>query len=188
MFRLNEKNLPDGFTIIESLVAITILIVGVLGPMTAATRGITDGYYAGNQLVATYLAQEGVELVVAKYRNNLDLSNDWLLGLGNCETANGCNFIDAFNPFSSVALCQSSNNFADCQMRYNSATGFYEKYDSISSDQEGLIVTRLIKLTKTTDAGSPPYDKELKIEVTINWQDKLQPRNLTLVDYLYNTI
>ena len=65
-----------GFTIIEALVAITILLIGVLGPMAAATRGITDGLYAGNELVATYLAQEGIELVLAKVKFNLENGGD----------------------------------------------------------------------------------------------------------------
>ena len=47
-----------GFTLIEALVAITILLLGVLGPLSAATRGITDGLVAKNKIVALGLAQE----------------------------------------------------------------------------------------------------------------------------------
>src|SRR3989344_6317076 len=90
----------QGFTIIESLVAITILIIGVLGPMTAATRGITDGYYAQNQLIATHLAQEGLELLSTQIENNNNIrdadndgdndNDDFLVNLGPCIDPNRC--------------------------------------------------------------------------------------------------
>lgn len=193
IIRRSSKKISDGFTLVEALVAITILIIGVLGPMTAATRGITDGLYAQNQLMATYLAQEGVELVVAKVRNNIDKynpgdPNSWLNDLGTCSDSNiDCNIFDVFGELTTGSFVSCFGVSTNCEMRYNRDTGFYEKHNLASQNQGGLVFARQISLVKTTGV-SPPSDEEIKIKVTISWKDKLTDRSLTLVDYLYKRI
>ncbi len=63
-----------GFTLIESLVAVTILTFAVIGPMVTASRVIVASQIARDQLVASYLAQEGVEYV-RSVRDNEYLAN-----------------------------------------------------------------------------------------------------------------
>lgn len=67
---MKTNDMKKGFTLIETLVAITILIVGVLGPLTIAVRGISDGFFARNQIAANYLAQEAVEVIFNKRQTN----------------------------------------------------------------------------------------------------------------------
>lgn len=50
-----------GFTLIETLVAITILLIALAGPLTIAAKGLSTAYYARDQITAFYLAQEGIE-------------------------------------------------------------------------------------------------------------------------------
>ncbi len=52
-----------GFTLIETLVAIAILTLSVAGPLYTANRAIVAAETSRDQLVASYLAQEGVEYV-----------------------------------------------------------------------------------------------------------------------------
>lgn len=49
---------------IEMLVAVTILLIGVLGPLNMAVRGISDGLFVKNQITANYLAQEGLDELI----------------------------------------------------------------------------------------------------------------------------
>lgn len=58
-----------GFTLIETFVAITILMIVVLGPMSLLSNALRDARIIGNEITAAYLAQEGVELII-NYRNN----------------------------------------------------------------------------------------------------------------------
>ena len=58
------KNSPQkAFTLIETMIAITILTLSIVGPMVTADRSIVAAETARDQLSASYLAQEGIEYV-----------------------------------------------------------------------------------------------------------------------------
>ncbi len=75
MANLNKRqsrphlNQSVGFTLIETFVAITVLVIAVLGPMTLLSKALQNSRYIKDEIVATYLAQEGVELMINN-RNN----------------------------------------------------------------------------------------------------------------------
>lgn len=48
---------------VETLVAISILLIVIIGPMTIAQKGIQNAYFARDQLTAVFLAQEAIEAV-----------------------------------------------------------------------------------------------------------------------------
>lgn len=58
-----SKNKKKGFSLIETLVALTILLVAVVGPISLIGDSLHRIYYAKDEIVAIGLAQEGVELV-----------------------------------------------------------------------------------------------------------------------------
>jgi type II secretory pathway pseudopilin PulG len=64
----NKKN--SGFTLIETFVAITVLVIAVLGPMTLLSRALQNSRYIKDDIIASYLAQEGVELMIDKRNKN----------------------------------------------------------------------------------------------------------------------
>jgi type II secretory pathway pseudopilin PulG len=69
-----------GFTLVETLVAISIFTLSILAMMSVLASGISDTNYAKQKMTATYLAQEGIETM----RNTRDTyvlypnsGNDW---------------------------------------------------------------------------------------------------------------
>ncbi|MDE2399613.1 MAG: prepilin-type N-terminal cleavage/methylation domain-containing protein [Patescibacteria group bacterium] len=52
-----------GFTLVETLVGISIFTFSVLAVMSVLASGITDTSYAKQKMVAGYLAQEGIEYI-----------------------------------------------------------------------------------------------------------------------------
>lgn len=56
-----QNNLNRGFTLVETLVAVSIFTVSLLALISLLASGISDTNYAKQKLTASYLAQEGVE-------------------------------------------------------------------------------------------------------------------------------
>lgn len=52
-----------GFTLIETLVAISLLTVAIVAPMSLAAQSLAAAYYARDQITAFFLAQEAIEAV-----------------------------------------------------------------------------------------------------------------------------
>jgi prepilin-type N-terminal cleavage/methylation domain-containing protein len=103
---VKNRERTNGFTLVETLVAVTILLVVIVGPMTIAQRGMQSSYFAGEQITAIYLAQEAIEhfqelrddVALQSFDDYKDNVNDvpedtrrWLTNLdGNCKSNQGC--------------------------------------------------------------------------------------------------
>lgn len=68
-----------GFTLIETMVAITILTVAVSGTFFVANSSINASSIARDQLTASYFAQEGIELVRQARDNNYLITKSFSL-------------------------------------------------------------------------------------------------------------
>ena len=63
---LRNAKYSQGFSMVESLVAIAVLLIAIVGPLTIAINSIQYSNVAKDKLQATYLAQEQLELMVAR--------------------------------------------------------------------------------------------------------------------------
>ena len=55
-----------GFTLMETLVAISILLIAVVAPMSTIGGALSFIYIARDQMIAVNFAQEGIEVVRQK--------------------------------------------------------------------------------------------------------------------------
>lgn len=186
---LKQKN--KGFTLVETLVAISIFTMSILGLMSILGKGISDTNYAKQKTIAAYLAQEGVEYI----RNMRDtfvlydstsVQNGWnlfktKLTNASCFTVNGCYFrdltsADFTNPNQPMAGIAMSACSGICSpLLYYSAFGHYGYFGTNS----GFI--RKIKAEQiTTD--------EIKIYSTVFWTQGSGSYNIVFSDNLYNWI
>lgn len=60
-----------GFTLVETLIAISILLIAVVGPISLIGDALHKLYYAKDQMIAINLAQEGIEVVRQKRDNDM---------------------------------------------------------------------------------------------------------------------
>jgi prepilin-type N-terminal cleavage/methylation domain-containing protein len=87
---MKSQHTQQGFTIIETLVAITILMISVVGPLTIAHKGLRAAVDAGDTVTASYLAQDAIEYLKNIRDNNLLKHSDWLRVLRNCTESSPC--------------------------------------------------------------------------------------------------
>jgi len=80
---MNHKKtkLNKGFTLIESMIAITLIVSGITGLLVLVNRSMGFAMLAFNQLTSANLAQEGIELVRNIRDNNWMNNKNWLTGL-----------------------------------------------------------------------------------------------------------
>jgi Tfp pilus assembly protein PilV len=84
------------FTLIETVVSVTLFAIAIVGPMSLAGRSIKAAREARSELTATYLASEGIEMIHSIRDNNSaddDSSdrNEWLDLNGSNTIHTACN-------------------------------------------------------------------------------------------------
>jgi prepilin-type N-terminal cleavage/methylation domain-containing protein len=103
-----------GFTLVESLVAIAILVLVITGAFSAAQTGISSSTISKEQIVAFYLAQEQIEAIRNIRDENSINGIYWLAGIdtpsNGCNTPNGC-YVDV--------ACWFWRNHGGCQNGLN---------------------------------------------------------------------
>lgn len=166
--------MKSGFTLIETMIALTVLTMLILGPITLATKSISYALTSQNQITASYLAQEAVEYILNIRDNNfLHIpSLDWLEGLNQCFGAWGC-YIDVPNKI--INPCGG-----ECpKIKYDSS-GFYYNY----GPGQDTIFIRKVKIKKIEIGG---VEDEARVEVTVQWPERFGgQKSFTLQEEIFN--
>jgi type II secretory pathway pseudopilin PulG len=171
-----KKQTQKGFTIIESLVAITILIFAIIGAMSAVQSGISSYIFSKDQISAFYLAQEGFEQIRNIRDENALNDRNWLSGLA--ETSDDpCYFGQActVSPVESTVATRCGAIGSCPQLRQNATTHFYG-YDS---SWPTTIFRREIELTSISQ-------NEVSATVTIYWSKGLLNRQFKVKENILN--
>ena len=87
----DKQTKEKGFTIVESLVAITILILAISGVSSAVRTGISSYTLSRDQVIAFYLAQEGFEFIRNMRDENALNNRPWLTGIA-AAVGDPCHF------------------------------------------------------------------------------------------------
>ncbi len=145
------KNTQRGFTLIETLVAISILLLSVGAPLTIASKGLASSFFARDQITAFYLAQDAVEFVRNTRDNNTLSSASWLTGFPSTDgEAFTVDTVDG-----DMALCSVT-----CPaLEYNESTDFYS-YDDPAADES--IFTRSVSIETING-------NEVLVTVSVSW-------------------
>lgn len=172
-----QHNPQKGFTLVETLVAISILVIAIAGPMTMAAKGLQSTYHAKNQLVAVHLAQEAIEIVRMKRDNytlaNSDSSLGWYTNAipDECKknpdnpAEHGCG-IDARGSMSFFACGVAG---AACRLKYDAAHVANERGIYTALDGNDSLFTR--KIYVIDPAGAPVG--EALVTVKVSWRSNL---------------
>lgn len=79
--RREKFKISAGYLLIESIIAITILIIGFLSMLSLLSNSVSLSRVVSDQFVANYLAMEGIEIVENIISGNIIQGNPWNQGL-----------------------------------------------------------------------------------------------------------
>lgn len=162
------KKHNKGFTLLETLVAVTILATAIAGPLSIASRSLNNSLTAKDQITAFFLAQDAVEYVRFARDSNTLKGADWLTGSGGseagvdltpCTNANGCYFDSTGNSPTAPSVCAASPCAA---ISYDTTSSLFT-YNTGASISTSLF-SRQVYLTAVNS-------NEEKISVTVSWRD-----------------
>lgn len=151
---MTDKKYKLGFSFISVIVALFIIIVGFFGILSLVLSSFSGVYASEKRLIASGLAQEGIEIVSAIRRQYIDW-NDWewysTKPLDNSET-----FCVQYN---TISLAACSGN----PLKIDKSSGVAGVYQYDSGEDSGFY--RTITLTRVG------LD-EIKVVSKIQWHPK----------------
>jgi Tfp pilus assembly protein PilV len=161
--RKTHSHFSGGFTLVETLVAVFILVVAVTALMTVAKNDFYVVRYARNQMIANTLMQEALEYV----RNSRDTAlqngtswSDWLATYDVCgDDTSGC-IVDPYrlsgNHISSCNDACPAITYYPEQLLYAYGNGKNIDYGSIDPDGAyKTAFTRWITVRPVLDGANP---------------------------------
>lgn len=190
-----QRALSDGFTLIETLVAILILTIAIAGPMTIASRELGAALIAKDQVTAFFLAQDAIEYIRAA-RDSSALAgaatnnSSWQMFPefpSTCVTGDGSSkcYVDTLygtlTPGTTAILCSSSGCPA---LNYNFQQGIYTYNSGV-----GIVPTpfvRSIQIQWDKVNATKNNVNEATVTVTVTWTDvSKQQHSVVLVEHLF---
>ncbi|MEK7554185.1 MAG: prepilin-type N-terminal cleavage/methylation domain-containing protein [Patescibacteria group bacterium] len=186
-----------GFTLIETMIAVTILAFAVAGPLFTASRVVVSAQTARDQLTASYLAQEGIEYVRAM-RDNEYLSS-YLAGGTSISEAAWVNFLNGGDR-ASITACRTTTCTLDPAREMGSGSGFSLQQCSGDScgplylangiytqriDIANSVKTAFTRTIQVVDIPNTPGEYPDKRVVSIvSWSFHGIPRSVTVSDHI----
>ena len=174
MLRFNKK----GFTLIEIMVAATILSIGLLGIAGMMTTSVRGGAYGRRTSVAENLAIQKLEQFKnLSYANVKKMTENPVYGtsiINQCPGANGCpiGFFCVAAPVDTN--CKAANKFKDptCIERTVAnelVSTRIADYGQITTSPE---FRRVVVVRALNGCAVPPSDNLAAATVTVSWQNK----------------
>lgn len=190
-FRLNfqtENNV--GFTLLETIVALAVILAAVVGPITLITRSIFNFSFAKNKLIANNLAQEGLELMRLVRDNNVlcdslngppvwrwNRNPDDSENLTDTEREADASETHAISCGSATLHSPKLNQFAGTALKYdnNPSSPTFGLYNYVTGDATPFV--RSISILVPPKSPVPDFDitpptEQMDVIVRVEWLER----------------
>ncbi|PID83664.1 hypothetical protein CSB11_00085 [Candidatus Campbellbacteria bacterium] len=184
MIKNKKTKKEKGFTLVEALISITILMVSIAAPLSVASSSLIAAKVAEKQIIAAYLAQDALEYVINikagnKISNYTNGTEELLHNINICSN-HGC-FVNTLNaPDDPTNRGISEYTTADgykSKKLYLQNSGIY----SYNTSGTETIFSRVVKINRLEDKDGNESEYEAKVEVTVYWtSDRGDEKSYTL--------
>lgn len=158
---LKTLNHQKGFSLLEVIVAILVVTIGVVGAMSLINYSISSIAIGKSQIIASGLAQEGLEIARSIRDNNWHQDIDWDTGLDAGE------YRAQYDTDSLLSL--SGNPFLQID------SNGYHQYDNGNN-------TMFRRKVTITDISAV----QIKVVSEVTWSERGGPRSVSAECRLYN--
>ncbi len=165
----NNNSEQGGFTLFETLIAMGIITMGLLGIMTLVVYNLKAQTFNKNYIIASMLAQEGLEFV-RQVRDTNWMTNP-LPGVFDGINGNGSDY--TFTVSEGPTIDYTANSISDGRL--------YLKNDFYTHDNTGA-PTSFYRLITVDNSGS----NYLKINSWVQWTEGATTHNYKVDTYLYD--
>ncbi len=187
---MNQRSRKHGFTLIETLVAISLLALAIVAPMALTTQSLSSAYYARDQMTAFHLAQEAIESVrAARDANILAANPDLLAGI----PKSGSFVIDARD--NTMIACDSGGTCPYMRVPLDPSAPVFYAYGDVGLVNEANLYTTPLGWTDTRFRRTVTANfvggstDEIEITAVVAWQTgAFQARSVTLRENLYRWV
>ncbi len=180
---LSVRSDKSAFTLVETLIAISLITVAIVAPMALTVQSLSVAYYARDQITASNLAQEGIEAVRAVRDGNI---------LSLAHSSSGVNLFTGITPNYNLKIDGSQilpgniitncggTSTATCPPLQINAGGEYG-YSGVTTPFTRT-VTAVVVWSDTAGAA-----QEMQVTSVVTWQTaSYHSESVTLVEDLYN--
>lgn len=170
-----KKKKKNGFSLLEVMIAGFIVSLGLVGALTLINYSIKAASFSKNKLIASFLAQEGIE-IVRHIRDSQSSWDDWyscpplpcLSESSYLVEYYDDSIIDDFSPYSETPLRIDSSG------RYQYASGATTLFS------RKVTLKAIISPPETTEPN------ELQVVVEVKWKERGVEKKVTAEDRLWN--
>jgi len=188
-YEIGYKNTYRGFTLVETLVAVAVLMIAIAGPLVIASKGLSAALFARDQMIASFLAQESME-VVKNTRDNYiknggGVAGEWIRwaqGTPGCirPDSNSINACDASALSNVIQSCAIDSE--QCRV-YLSTDGYTT--DALASGAKLTLFRRYFYITPKANSGG---NIDALVTVVVSWNQGTIPNELRLTSELVDSI
>ncbi|MDD5430642.1 MAG: hypothetical protein PHP03_00195 [Candidatus Pacebacteria bacterium] len=161
----------EGQVIVESIIAITIALVGVLSVFTLLNKSLSSNVFVADQYIASNLAAEGIEIIKNLIDSNVKQGLAWNtgIGIGNFKIDYNDKVLTDYDPASHEKL------------KMDSATGIYSYGGDTETKYE-----RNISISQNKVGDSEGND-EIVVTSTVLWSGQGGSEfDVRLEDHFFN--